>query len=401
VKLASHGFRPCRVGVIVVLLNVGCAAPGALQITPSEITLGRGQAGVLRAVDADGVAPPDVVWKSENPAVAEIVAEGDEVRIRARGPGRSCISARVLWEVATTCVTVLDTAFLPAGHIRWAVTKSAVLPSARIADVLRAQPADPPQSVAMFVVEIDWGDRGGSEQRVTVRGLDADGQERWRQHIDDVVYEMGIADPHGGVILVLDVPAAGTTTVRRLDGTAGAEDWRYDSPGQVPFRCPQCPSAHGIRPDGTILLVEKMIDGKDRGITALDLIGLDGATGKVTSRLPLPTSKTTTSESTWVHEPMISPMVLEDDGTAAVAVGTISRDMVRQRMRADLKLLRISPSGTATWQMIREHEREGAWSEGYSPRNLTANRQGALLLTWFEKDPGLSHALATRTRVLE
>jgi len=75
--------------------------------------------------------------------------------------------------------------------------------------------------------------------------------------------------------------------------------------------------------------------------------------------------------------------------------------MVLQRMRADLKLLRISPSGTATWQMIREHEREGAWSDSYDPKNLTANRQGALLLTWFERDPGLSHALATRTRVLE
>ena len=237
-------------------------------------------------------------------------------------------------------------------------------------------------------------------QRVTVRGLDADGQERWRQHIAEVIYEMSFADPHGGVILVLDVPA-GTTTVRRLDGTAGAEDWRYDSPGQVPFRCPQCPSAHGIRPDGTILLVEKRSHRKDPGITALDLIGLDGATGKVTSRLPLPTSKTTTSEKAWVDDPMISPMVLEDDGTAAVAIGTISRDMVLQRMRADLKLLRISPSGAATWQMIREHEREGAWSDSYHPRNLTANRRGALLLTWFERDPGLSHALATRTRVLE
>ena len=133
----------------------------------------------------------------------------------------------------------------------------------------------------------------------------------------------------------------------------------------------------------------------------MDLIGLDGATGKVTSRLPLPTSKTTTSEHASVDDPMISPMVVEDDGTAAVAIATISRDMVLQRMRADLKLLRISPGGTVTWQTIREHEREGAWSDGYTPRNLTPNRRGALLLTWFERDPGLSHALATRTRVLE
>jgi hypothetical protein len=130
-------------------------------------------------------------------------------------------------------------------------------------------------------------------------------------------------------------------------------------------------------------------------ITALDLIGLDGATGKLTSRLPLPTSRTTTSENTWVADPMISPMVLEADGTAAVAIGTLSRDVVHQRMRADLKLLRISPSGTATWQMIREHEREGAWSSSYNPRNLTANRRGGLLLSWFERDPGLFHALVT------
>ena len=249
--LAAHAFRPCRAAVIVVLLNVGCTSPGALQITPSEMTLGLGQAGILRAVDAGGVTPPDVVWKSENPAVAEIVTGGDEVQVRAREPGRSCISASVLSEVATTCVTVLDTAFVPAGQLRWAVTKSAVLQSAQIADVVRARPAHPPPSVAMFIVEINQGvDHGDSGQRVTVRGLDADGQERWRQSIADVIYEMSFADPHGGVILVLDA-AAGTTTVRRLDGTTGAEDWRYDSPGQVPFRCPRCPSAHGIGPDGT------------------------------------------------------------------------------------------------------------------------------------------------------
>lgn len=323
--LASHACRPCRAAVIVVLLNVGCAAPGALQITPSEMTLGSGPAGVLRAVDADGLTPPDVVWKSEDPAVAEIVTAGDEVQIRPRAPGTSCISASVLWETATACVTVLDTAFVPAGHIRWAVTKSAVLPSAQIADVIPARPARTPPSVAMFVVEIDLGmDGGGNGQRVTVRGLDADGQERWRPHIAEVIYEMSFADPLGGVILVLDGPA-GTTTVRRLDGTAGAEDWRYDSPGQVPFRCPRCPSAHGIRPDGTTLLVEKMSHRETPGITALDLIGLDGATGKVTSRLPLPTSRTTTSENAWADDPMISPMVKSPD----VRQCSVSRSSIR------------------------------------------------------------------------
>jgi outer membrane protein assembly factor BamB len=211
---------------------------------------------------------------------------------------------------------------------------------------------------------------------------------------------MSIAHPRGGVILVFDVPD-GTTTVRRLDGTTGAEDWRYDSPGQVPFRCPQCPSPHGIRRDGTILLVEKMSDAKDREITALDLIGLDGATGQVTSRLPLPISKTRTPEHVSGRVPMISPMVLEDDGTAAVAIGTISMDLVLHRMRDGLKLLRISPSGAATWQTNLDHEGEGAWSNGYDPKNLTTNQRGALLVTWFERDPGWSHALATRTRVLE
>jgi hypothetical protein len=51
--------------------------------------------------------------------------------------------------------------------------------------------------------------------------------------------------------------------------------------------------------------------------------------------------------------------------------------------------------------MIREHESEGAWGYSYNPRNLTANGRGALLLTWFERDPGLSHALATPTGLLE
>ena len=75
----------------IALLNTACAAPGALQITPCEITLGRGQMATVRVVDADGVTPQKVAWKSSNPAIAEIVAEdeADEVRIRAHAPGRT------------------------------------------------------------------------------------------------------------------------------------------------------------------------------------------------------------------------------------------------------------------------------------------------------------------------
>jgi hypothetical protein len=393
-------FRKWSVVVLIALMNIACAAPGALQITPCEITLGRGQVHIVRAVDADGVTPPHVAWKSENPAIAEIVATDDEVRIHARSAGRTCISASHLLEVATTCVTVLDTASVPAGRVRWAVAGAAVLPSAQIADVIPARRDDAPQSVAMFVVEIDWGiDRPDHAQRVTIRGLDADGLEQWRRHIEGVVYEMSIPDPHGGVILVLDAP--NRTTVRRLDGTDGTESWRYDSRGEVPSRCPQCPSAHGIRPDGTLFLVEQVKLPKAPWIAAVDLIGLDSTTGKVTSRLPLPISKVTTSESTWFNEPEISPMVIEDDGTAAVAIGTKSTDAVHKRARAELKLLRISPSGAATWQTIREHEHDGDYTHEYNPRALTPNGQGALLVSWFERDPGLGHALATRTHVSE
>jgi hypothetical protein len=307
----------------------------------------------------------------------------------------------MLLEVATTCVTVLDTPSVPAGHIRWAVAGAAVLPSAQITDVIPARRGDALQSIAMFVVEIDWGiDRRDSAQRVTIRGLDADGLERWRRHIEGVVYEMSIPDPQGGVILVFDTSAGGTT-VHRLDGTDGAEHWRYDPPGEVKFRCPQCPSAHGIRPDGTLFLVEQVSLPTAPWIASVDLIGLDTTTGKLTSRLPLPVSKVTTAESTWFNEPEISPMVIEDDGTAAVAIGTKSTNAVLKRVRAELRLLRISPSGTATWQTIREHEHDGDWTREYNPRALTPNGQGALLVSWFEKDPGLGHALATRTRVSE
>jgi hypothetical protein len=72
---------------------------------------------------------------------------------------------------------------------------------------------------------------------------------------------------------------------------------------------------------------------------------------------------------------------------------------VLKRFRADLKLLRVSPGGAAAWQTIREYEGDGERTT-YTPRALTENGEGALLVTWFERDPGLSHALATRTRVL-
>jgi hypothetical protein len=143
-----------------------------------------------------------------------------------------------------------------------------------------------------------------------------------------------------------------------------------------------------------------MEDPKGPSIASVDLIGLDGATGKVTSRLPLPTSKSMYPGKTVVREPMMLPMLIEDDGTAALAINTVTNDQILGRVRSDLRLLRVSPSGAAVWQTIREYDDDWASANGYVPGELTQNGEGALLVRWFERDPDFSHALVTRTRVL-
>jgi hypothetical protein len=110
----------------------------------------------------------------------------------------------------------------------------------------------------MFIVEADWQmDRSPSRQRVIVTGIDANGQEHWRRHIDDVVYEMSFDDGRGGIILVVDVVANWTSIVLRLDGAQGAESWRYLSRGQM---CGKhlLPASHAVRREGTIFLVETL-----------------------------------------------------------------------------------------------------------------------------------------------
>jgi hypothetical protein len=432
--MAYVQFRHLRIGGAVVCLaagmNAGCTRlePGELQVTPAGMTLARGETRVVRVVDAEGNPPANVFWQSGNTAIAEVLQENGEMVIRARAPGNTCIDAIVLPDIAKTCVTVLDTPEVPAGHLRWFVRRSATYPTAGIEEVIPARHAGEngawrapfsvnslgidhrmplPPTPALFVVEVDRGiGRNDGGSLVIVRGLDAEGRERWRHYVDNVLFQTGVADPQGGIVLVFrqatDITADTTDIVLRLD-SQGVESWTYDAPGAIETKSLSIggnTGPYGIRPDGTVLLVESRTVPTTTQVATLELIGLDGVTGKVTSRLPLPLSRQIYEGKDWNLEPLLSPMVIDEDGTAALAIATTTEDAATARVTAALKLLRLSPNGTAAWQTIQEREDAPRVFSGYSPVALMSNGQGALQVVWSPRIASTwSYALATKTKV--
>jgi hypothetical protein len=385
----------------VIALNAACSGSGALQITPAQITIGRGQLASLRAVDAEGETPAFLFWQSENPAIAAIVEDGG-THVRGVAPGTTCISATLLLEVAKTCITVLDAPAVPAGTPRWSLAKGLVRPSAQIYDLVTVS-RDVASATATFVIEADLS-LTLNKELVSVRAIDAEGVERWRRSIDDVQFTTSFSDGRDGVILVLhDAKNSEHGIVWKLDGE-GVERWRQTTRAIHSFARQ---SPHVVREDGTIFLIDSKYDrdsetdpNASTELASMDLIGLDGGDGHEVSRQPLPIEERThaaTKSTRSTSAPHFSPMLCDRDGTVHLAVGFVQGDYSTQKFHAELRLLSVSKSGKPSFQVIRQHDGgPGAWKpDAFHPRLLTANGRGSVLVWWWESDLVETRALVT------
>lgn len=233
-----------------------------LTIVPEEIGMIVGQVTTVQVQDEAGRAAQRVVWRVNNPSAGEISTDGRHV-FSARAPGVVTITASVGKVEATARVTVYAGDRLPVSSTRWKVGALLVVqtpdtqplkPSPRNLVATGQKPGEPAYilSVNSSTGWQNWRARPASNPTETPEGL----------------REMAGND----AVLVYDSKETGRSAIVH---SATGQPWRYQSAGR-------------IRP--------MMIVSKDNHVMAMEtsetgftrLLVMDGADGRVFSRVPLP-----------------------------------------------------------------------------------------------------------------
>jgi hypothetical protein len=336
----SAGVRIVRTGTSTVL---GLAP--AMQTIEVEEEL------TLKLTDDFGAAITGATWTSSAPAIVSLSVDDPPVLVGLT-PGTATITATKngLNAVATLIVAAGP---LPSGTMRWAVGGlfdgvSKVLHANRV-------DLDVPD---LFIIEPSGNDS-------IVRGVTARGDVKWVTKAPG--YPI-MADSFGGVVAGTQPQISNAQdwgdpfetrygALTRFAGPPAASPWRYDSVGRL-----ERPAQAS---DGTIYALEKYDTGLTdvHGIHIIETqaIVLDGATGRLLSRIPLQREIQGygCGNDGWNLAPSTVGPVVGNDGYGYVLVRNVTNVRsggcgMTSNVSQDVgvKLLRISPAGDSSYTVI-------------------------------------------------
>jgi hypothetical protein len=247
----SAGFRIVRT-----------AASSRLSVVPENIGLIVGQVTTVQVQDGSGLTARSVVWESSNPAIGEM-SNDDRHVFTAKAPGMSWLTARTGTASGQLLITVYAGDRLPPGATRWQVGTRIILQTPD------TQPLKGGDTVSLLSTrrEPDGMTIVESINRTT-------GWLNYREHSP--------TSPKETAVGIREIPGSGSGLVvfDTVDGRSalirtGPTPWRYQFPNRV-------------RPEiirtsnGDVIVMERPASGM------MQLVGLDGATGHVGVRDPLP-----------------------------------------------------------------------------------------------------------------
>jgi alpha-tubulin suppressor-like RCC1 family protein len=271
----SHGVRVTRT-----------TPPVSLTLTPATRTLLLEESAVLGLLDQSGTPVIGATWTSSNPE-AVFLSTGDPPRLSAVADGTATITAEKEGLTATADVTVLTGTSMLDGTTRWTVASApGAIPQAPIY-AHRVSETVPD----LFIVESAGSGSAASYAVQGIRG--GDGTVLWRESAPGAPT---LADEDGGLIATLGA-WPDQVGLARFAGPAGVSPWRYMSIGRIGANY-----LDGVAParseiaqasDGTLFFVELPGNQSLSYATPVGewdkyLIGLDGSTGAVKFRVPLP-----------------------------------------------------------------------------------------------------------------
>jgi len=206
-----------------------------------------------------------------------------------------------------------------------------------------------------------------------VRALTASGESRWTATAPGTpVY----GDSFGGIVAELRDESGDPRGLVRFAGPASALPWRYESPGYI--------SAGAQAPDGTIYTIELIRPAGSPGWFLGDksVVVIDGQTGRVRSRIPVPSNVQVSDVSSvypacasrhdvWEYTPYATPPVVGADGngyiqlehwtrtTSGECLENNSVNYVSKDVQQTLTLLRVQPTGVTSSETLFDFQFSG------------------------------------------
>lgn len=398
------------------------AATG-LQMSPSTLALAVGDTFVLSVNTTIDLPATGVSWTSSNPSVLSVAPENDGT-VTAEALGQATVTATMGSLTTQAQVSVLPGA-VALGEAIWTVAPT---PGRYVeGPIVKANPArdDDPD---MFSVEFD----PASSTRTVKAVRGADGSTLWSETVGDRPWP----DAFGGFLVKVAgaptaVPNVSATNLRRVGG-GGVAPWEYASPLAI--------DSVAAAPDGTVYLTEfawadaippspRFPDG-GYGYAGF-IVVLDGRTGTVRARVPLPTSS-------WRFRdrlpfpvegcPSIDQTITEGGVFGPIAVmenGDASVQLQERHLRWDtacpgettgtafdsftLHVWRINAAGEAssvqlaswsnTWPAEPDGSHSSVGQEYFAPGLNRPDGRGGVLSTWYRSayygDPGIEEYHAT------
>jgi hypothetical protein len=360
----SAGFRVVRT-----------SSESRLKVVPENVGMIVGQVTTVQVQDGAGVTARGVVWQADNPAVAEMSTDGRHV-LTAKTPGLVWITATAAGSQARILVTVYPGDRLPMGSTRWQIGTVMIIQSPD------TQPLKAGDTVNAVATRKEPG--GGTVIESINRTT---GWLNWRERpaasANDTAREIREMPVGGGAAVVFDSTDGRSAVVR----SAGAP-WRYQSAGQLQ---PQIV----LSTDGSIVVMERTDAGYSQ------LVVLDGSTGRVAQRRPLPSGTQLflnvrcvkgahgvqyvpaqvgplNPQLRVLHFGLVVSEDREDFGVCGEVTGTFKRTVMIATVGADqprvdtAATIEVSASGPAPPIELSE---------------VTVDRLGAKLLPWATRDP--------------
>ena len=247
----SAGFRIVRTG-----------GPPRLMVFPENIGLIVGQVTTVQVQNEAGLTARNVVWEGGNPAVGEMSTDGRHV-FTAKGPGMVWLTATDNRASGRLLITVYAGDRLPPGSTRWQIGPVMILQTTETqplkgGDTLSALHAVKTPGGATLVESIN---------RTT-------GWLNYREYSatpqNETAVSMREVPRLGGAVAAFDTADGRSVLVR-----TGSSPWRYQFPNRIR---PEI----AVTTNGDVIVMERAPSG------VMQLVALDGTTGHVGIRQPLP-----------------------------------------------------------------------------------------------------------------
>jgi hypothetical protein len=368
-------------------------------------------------VDDYGRPVTGASWSVSDPSVAELSTSG-AIILTGKTIGEITITAFYQSFSAQATATVYAGPELPQGAIRWSGQPA---PGYSTISMVQAQPTENMPDI--YSVE-----QGGSGNLI-VRALTSDGRQLWRKAVNlsgappegemaaasattteattQQWFVKGVGDTSGGLMLQTEDDYGVNSHILRFDGASGEVSWQYVSTGWLYWDW-------ALHPDGTMFVGEIADPTYFLGGTPtpeayeVDVLALDGTTGAVKSRVPLPPSYQANSTDcpygyndfvpffSGLGAPMVAPngsMYVEAATTTWVSEFHAPACAYADRQDSwdtTLLLLEMRADGSIQWRTLKQDHAEGNLYDvppqtQYRVGEVLPDGGGGLLAAWSYK----------------